>query len=234
MDKARMHEDRLKIRSVRWWSLLVAVLAIAAAVQAPPSLYASDDPCCGRITPAGHRLAEALDAANVESLWLAHEHVNWETGEADRGGDYEGPGRHTHCSAFAASMAKKLGVYLLRPPEHGQLLLANAQAEWLRSEEAIRQGWRGVHGGREAQAEANRGNLVVVSFANPDKHEPGHIAIVRPSEKSIDELERDGPQIIQAGQHNHASTVVRIGFANHAGAFPDGVRYYVHELSLSR
>ncbi|MGP0021190.1 MAG: hypothetical protein ACLPHP_21650 [Candidatus Sulfotelmatobacter sp.] len=224
----------MKVRSVRSWSLLVAVLAIAAAVQVPRFLYAIDNPCCGRITPAGHRLAGALDAANVESLWLAHEHVNWETGEPDRGGDYEGPGKHTHCSAFAAAIAKRLGVYLLHPPEHGQLLLANAQAQWLRSEEAVHKGWRGAHDAHEAQAEANRGNLVVVVFANPDKHEPGHVAIVRPSEKSVDALERDGPQIIQAGQHNHASTVVRIGFANHAGAFPDGVRYYVHELDPPR
>jgi hypothetical protein len=229
-----MEADRMKTHSVGSCSLLVAVLAIAAAVQAPRFLNASDNPCCGRITPAGHRLAEALDAANVESLWLANEHVNWETGEADRGGDYEGPGKHTHCSAFAASMSKRLGVYLLRPPEHGQLLLANAQAQWLASTEAIHQGWRSVNGATAAQAEANRGNLVLVVFANPNQHEPGHVAIVRPSEKSIDALQRDGPQIIQAGQHNHVSTVVRVGFANHAGAFPDGVRYYVHQLDRSR
>jgi hypothetical protein len=225
-----METDQLKVHSVRPWSLVVGVLAVAAALQVPWSVYASDNPCCGLIAPAGHRLAEVLDGANVESLWLANEHVNWETGEPDRGSDYEGPGKHTHCSAFAASMARRLGVYLLRPPDHGQLLLANAQAQWLRSEEAKNKGWRSVNDAREAQARANRGSLVVVVFANPDEHEPGHVAIVRPSEKSMDALELDGPQIIQAGQHNHASTVVRIGFANHPGAFPDGVRYYAHEL----
>jgi hypothetical protein len=224
--------DRVKAQSIDSRDMFLAVLAIAVALQVSPTLYASDNPCCGPITPTGHRLAEALDASNVESLWLANEHVDWETGKADRGGDYEGPGKHTHCSAFAASMAKRLGVYLLRPPEHGQLLLANAQAQWLASGEAVQQGWRSVNGATAAQAEANRGNLVLVVFANPDKHEPGHIAIVRPSEKSMDALQRDGPQIIQAGQHNHTSTVVRIGFANHAGAFPDGVRYYAHRLDL--
>jgi hypothetical protein len=197
------------------------------------SLRANEDHCCGGITPAGHRLAEMLDGMQVESRWLANEHVNWETGQPDRGGNYEGPEKHTHCSAFAAAAAKKMGIYMLRPPEHGQLLLANAQAKWLPGEEARRDGWRKVASAKEAQAEANRGNLVVVVFANPDKHEPGHVAIVRPSEKSRLELEHDGPQIIQAGQHNHASTVVRIGFANHHGAFPDGVRYYMHPLELT-
>jgi len=48
---------------------------------------------------------------NVESLWLAHEHVNWETGEPDKNADYAGPGRSMHCSAFAAAVGKKLGVY---------------------------------------------------------------------------------------------------------------------------
>lgn len=171
---------------------------------------------------------------NVEALWIANQHVNWETGEPDRGAAYEGPGKHTHCSAFAAAAAKQLGVYLLRPPEHGQLLLANAQAQWLPSAEAASEGWRPVMGAEMAQTEANRGNLVVVVFANPDQHEPGHVAIIRPSEKSLMALERNGPDIIQAGTHNHARTVVRIGFENHPGAWPDGVRYYMHPLNLRR
>ena len=210
--------------------IILTMIILLPALLPQQSVLADESFCCGRITPAGHRLAEMLDNMNVESLWLAHEHVNWETGEADRGGSYEGPGKHTHCSAFAAAAAKKMGIYILRPPDHGQVLLANAQAEWLHSQEAEERGWRKVGGARDAQAEANRGNLVVVVFANPNKHEPGHVAIVRPSGKSSQMLERDGPQIIQAGQHNHASTVVRVGFSNHAGAFPDGVRYYMHPI----
>jgi LmbE family N-acetylglucosaminyl deacetylase len=167
---------------------------------------------------------------NVESLWLAHEHVNWETGEPDRGGDDEGPGNHSHCSAFAAAAAKRLGVYLLRPPEHGQLLLANAQAAWLSSAAAQKLGWASVSDMREAQRLANQGDLVVVLFQNPDKHVPGHIAIVRPSEKSLKALREHGPRIIMAGNHNYASTNVRFGFQNHPGAWPDGVLYYVHRL----
>jgi hypothetical protein len=213
---------------------LFALLAVLLAALLPRPFHAAPEPpsCCGPITPAGHQLAATLDSMNVESLWLAHEHVNWETGEPDRGANDEGPGNHTHCSAFAAAAAKKLGVYLLRPPEHGQLLLANAQAEWLGSSAARKAGWQRVAEMREAQRLANRGNLVLVLFPNPDQHVPGHIAIVRPSEKSLTALQENGPQIIQAGTHNHASTNVRIGFLNHPGALPDGVLYYVYSLRL--
>jgi hypothetical protein len=212
------------------------ILALMAGVAfflvtSPLSLKADRHPsCCGEITAAGRRLAAILDGMNVESLWLAHEHVNWETGEADRSGAYEGANKHTHCSAFAAAAAKHMGVYLLRPPEHGQQLLANAQAAWLASGEAQGQGWQEISGAQRAQTEANRGNLVMVVYANPDSREPGHIAIVRPSGKSPEALERNGPQIMQAGKHNHSSTTVRVGFSTHPGAWPAGVCYYVHAL----
>jgi hypothetical protein len=198
------------------------------AIQVAPERERT--PCCGPISSAGSRLASTLDGMNVESLWLSHEHVNWETGEPDRGANDEGPGNHTHCSAFAAAAAKKLGVYLLRPPEHGQLLLANAQAEWLAGNAGSKAGWRRISDMREAQRQANQGNLVLVLFENPDRHVPGHIAIVRPSEKSARALEENGPEIIQAGEHNHAKISVRIGFENHPGAWPNGVRYYIHDL----
>ena len=210
--------------------IALSSLIFVALLPRPYRAAEEHDLCCGPITPAGARLATTLDSMNVESLWLAHEHVNWETGEPDRGADDEGPGNHTHCSAFAAAAAKKLGVYLLRPPEHGQLLLANAQAEWLASAAAQTSGWQRVSDMEVAQRLANQGDLVLVLFPNPDKHVPGHIAIVRPSEKSLAALKDNGPQIIQAGNHNHASTNVRIGFRNHPGAWPKGVLYYVHAL----
>jgi hypothetical protein len=187
-------------------------------------------PCCGAISPAGERLAVMLDKMHVESLWLADEHINWETGEPDRGKGYEGPGNHTHCSAFAAAAAKRLGVYLLRPPEHGQELLSNAQAKWLESAEGRGGGWRRVRAMREAQGLANRGELVVVVYQNPDPKRPGHVAIVRPSQKPLDHLLEHGPQIIMAGEHNYESTTVKIGFSNHPGAWPDGVAYYAHSV----
>jgi hypothetical protein len=210
----------------------VICILLFLALPAAFSNASPHQPCCGEITPPAQRLAKVLDGMNVEALWLANQHVNWETGEPDRGPSYEGPGKHTHCSAFAAATAKQMGVYLLRPPEHGQILLANAQAQWLSSANAQREGWRNLGGAQAAQAQANRGSLVVVVFANSNQHEPRHIAIVRPSEKSPMALERNGPDIIQAGAHNHTRTVVRIGFENHPGAWPDGVRYYMHPLNL--
>ena len=206
-------------------------LTLTLTLLLPLSATPEHAPCCGPITPAGQRLAATLDSMNVESLWQANEHINWETGQPDRGANYEGPGNHTHCSAFAASAAKRLGVYLLRPPEHGQQLLANAQAEWIASPAGREAGWKPISEMHKAQHLANEGNLVLVLFQNPDKHTPGHIAIVRPSEKSARALEENGPETIQAGQHNHAKINVRIGFENHPGAWPSGVRYYVHPLS---
>jgi hypothetical protein len=218
----------MKVKHSWHWFLgirLVAFLAIAAS-----GVSAADDrPCCGPVTLSGWQLANMLDHMNVEEHWPAHEHVNWETGDPDRGGEYEGPG-HTHCSAFAAAAAKRLVIYLLRPPQHDQKLLANAQVEWLASSEGRERGWSAVKDGREAQTLANQGNLVVAVFANPNAKKPGHVAIVRPSEKTTQALRHDGPQIIQAGTHNHNSTVVRIGFESHPGAFPNGIRYYVHPV----
>jgi hypothetical protein len=219
----------MKKQLYTWWlpgSLLFLAAMAVCSLQAPLAAAPNHEPCCGPITPAGDRLASMLDDMNVESLWIAGQHINWETGEPDRGGDYEGPGNHTHCSAFSAAVAKRLGIYLLGPPEHGQSLLANAQSKWLESAAAESEGWRRVSRMQEAQSLANQGRLVVVVYPNPDPHVPGHVAIVRPSEKSIHALEENGPQIIQAGTHNHNSTNVRIGFSSHPGAWPDGVTYY--------
>src|SRR5215831_2839573 len=91
--------------------------------------FAAEPSCCGPVTEPGKRLLGVLEGMNVETLWLSHQHINWETGEPDKGEDYTGPGRSTHCSAFAAAVGKRLGIYMLRPPEHGQILLASAQAE---------------------------------------------------------------------------------------------------------
>lgn len=186
--------------------------------------------CCGPITPAARQLLQVLDGADVEHLWLAHQHVDWLSGREDSSVSPSAPGHSTHCSAFAAAIGERVGVYLLRPPEHGQVLLANAQTAWLGSEAARAQGWQGVEGPLAAQSLANQGQLVVVSFASPNPRRPGHIAIVRPSLKSTEALAADGPEITQAGASNHSDWTARRGFAHHAGAWPDGVRYFAHAL----
>ena len=122
----------------------------------------------------GHRLAAFLDSLQVESRWPAGVHVNWQTGLPD-GKTEQFEGKHTHCSAFVASAAKQLGVYILRPPDHGQMLLANAQYDWLAAEGATN-GWTPAADGFSAQQAANRGFLVVAAYKNHDDDRPGHIA----------------------------------------------------------
>jgi hypothetical protein len=182
------------------------------------------------ITPEGRALAQALDSLGVEEKWIAGKHVDWQTGLPD-GRPEKLPGKHTHCSAFVAAAAKTLGIYILRPPEHGQVLLANAQYEWLGSPEAAEKGWHRLRDAREAQAAANRGELVVASYQNHHDDKPGHIAIVRPSDKSEAQILAEGPQIIQAGGRNYASTSVKAGFAGHPSAFKhDEIIYYAHRV----
>jgi hypothetical protein len=192
----------------------------------------AESSCCGPILAKGHRLEAVLDGMNVESLWLAHEHVNWETGQPDKGPDYDGPGRSTHCSAFAAAAAKKLKIYMLRPPDHGQILLANAQTEWFRTDKGRQAGWRSVGGAQQAQTSANEGNLVVMVYESPDPKKPGHIAIVRPAARSKRLLDENGPSIIQAGTKNYNSTSAKVGFLHHPGAWPEKVQYYAHPVDF--
>ncbi len=192
------------------------------------------EPCCGPITPDGMKLARLLDQSGVDHLWLAAQHIVWDTGEQDpaRPG---GTMHTTHCSAFAAAMAQRAGIYLLRPPEHGQTLLANAQMAWLDSEAGRQAGWRSVATPAAAQAAANRGELVVAVFQNPDPARPGHIAVLRPSEKTQAQLDADGPQEAQAGAHNWLSTDVAKGFRGHHGAWEPGgggtMRFFAHTVA---
>jgi hypothetical protein len=208
----------------------LAVGLLLAALAAPA---ADAQPCCGPITPAGMRLARFLDASKVTQLWQPGWHVDWQTGESDRSMP-GGPEAKTHCSAFVAAMADRLGVYVLRPPQHPQNLLANAQMRWLR-EHGAAQGWRRLPSDEAAQAAANQGELVLEAFENPNPHRPGHIAIVRPSEKTRAELDREGPQDTQAGTHNALSTTTAAGFRAHPGAWwpngTGGLRYYAHSVT---
>jgi len=183
------------------------------------------------VTPQAQAVSKVLDAMGVESKWIAGEHVYWETG-SPTGVPETSPGKHTHCSAFVAAAAKNLGVYILRPPEHGQKLLANAQNEWLAEEGAAR-GWVRLADANQAQAAANRGLLVVASYHNHHDDRPGHIAIVRPGSKTAEQMAAEGPDVIQAGSVNKTSISLRDGFAGHPAAWRDHeIVYYAHEVKL--
>lgn len=185
-------------------------------------------PCCGPVTEAATKLDKFYDQTNVESLWLNGIHVDWKTGESDKPADYQGPDRYSHCSTFVASISMRLGVYVLRPPEHPETFLASAQSRWLMGAEATNVGWGQLPNMQAAQEEANLGKLVIAAFISPVEFKPGHIAIVRSSLKSTEELNTEGPQIIQAGKYNYNSTTVSKGFGSHQNAFPSKILYFSH------
>ncbi|MFO0938509.1 MAG: hypothetical protein U0798_18550 [Gemmataceae bacterium] len=200
--------------------LFIAFLTLAIAT---PRVHG------GEITPEGKKLAAFYDGLKVESLWLPREIVSWKTGTKLR--DATDNKAHTHCSAFAAAACLKKDVYLLRPPEHSSTLLANAQYDWLNSKGKDK-GWKPVASAVDAQHAANRGHLVLATFKESDPKKSGHIALVRPSEKSEKQIAEEGPQIIQAGMENANSTTLKTGFKHHSKAFKDKlILFYVHELT---
>jgi hypothetical protein len=180
------------------------------------------------IASAGEALARVLDGMQVERHWLAGRTIHWRTGLPDPRG-HQGA---THCSAFVAAACDRMGVYILRPPDHSQALLANAQDAWL-NREGARFGWRRVSSPIEAQRLANLGALVVACYPNPDRHRPGHIALVRPSPKDDATVATEGPQVIQAGRSNYNSVSLVRGFVHHQDAWKNGaIEFYSHAPNL--
>jgi hypothetical protein len=195
-----------------------------------PMLLAALCVCAGRapeaseIAPAGEVLVRVLDGMEVERHWLAGQTIHWRTGLPDPRG-HQGA---THCSAFVAAACDRMGAYILRPPAHSQVLLANAQDDWLHRE-GPRFGWRPVASPVEAQRLANLGAIVVACYANPDRHRPGHIALVRPNPKDDQAVAAEGPQIIQAGRSNYNSVSLVQGFVHHQDAWKSGaIEFFAH------
>jgi hypothetical protein len=203
-------------------SAICALLLISAQMAAAAA-----------ISPAAESLARTVDSLDVEHHWPAGEHVKWETGVPD-GKPELSAGKHTHCSAFVASAAQHVGIYILRPPEHKQILLANAQYDWLASEGAA-QGWKPIANAIDAQRYANDGWFVVAAYKNHHEDKPGHIAIVRPSEKDNRAIQDEGPQITQAGGTNYRTIPLRVGFAGHPAAWGrQEVMFYAHAVDPAR
>ena len=134
---------------------------------------------------------------DVEHHWLPGVAVNWKTGEPT-GKPATGSGKHTHCSAFAAEACRRLGIYLLRPPEHSQELLANAQYDWL-SGAGKAEGWSQVNDPYEAQHDANQGYMVVAVYKEHDPKRPGHIAIIRLARNPRSKLRPRGRRLRKPG-----------------------------------
>src|SRR5471030_2769274 len=189
--------------------------------------------CFAQVSRDGLRLAAVLDSMDVEKHWIAGAHVQWRSGEPD-GKAVSDEGVHSHCSSFVAAAGDRIGVYILRPPEHSQTFLANAQSDWL-DEEGPGRGWTPIDSFDGAQKAANAGMLVVAVYRTKSDRSAGHIAVVRPSEKRADQVSDEGPEIIQAGQENYASTSLRNGFRHHPNAWRrHEVRFYGHAVSWKR
>jgi hypothetical protein len=180
---------------------------------------------------------------DVEHHWLrSHDHIAWRTGLPifQEQGKQLTPLKkdETHCSAFAAAAADAMGIYLLHPPEHSHVLLANAQFDWLPSEAGRKAGWQPAADAREAQNFANRGDFVVAVFKNPDAKLAGHIAVVRPAPVGQKRLAANGPEITQAGFTNYQSTDLKTGFSHHPGAWlgdgKGGVKFYFHVIDSEK
>ena len=185
------------------------------------------------ISPAGKILANRLDAMEVNKHWLpGRQPLNWQTGDPDYSKP-EASKRMTHCSAFAAEACRRLGVYIIRPPEHSCGFLANAQFEWL-TEKGTHYGWSQVTSLIEVQDLANQGNLVVAVCRNPKPKGHGHIAIIRPSTKEDSQINTEGPNIIQAGAHNYTSTSLKQGFKYHPEELQEHkILFFSHPLQLT-
>ena len=166
------------------------------------------------ISEDGQQLQSFYRDQNVENLWLAYQHVDWKTGQPD---DPNNTKAKTHCSAFVASACYQAGIYILRPPEHKQALLANAQADWLASENGKNEGWRKIDSNilEMAQILANDGYIVVASYKNNDTTKPGHIALVFPALVVSDSVTENGPKTIQAGKINATDIYLKQGFQKH-------------------
>jgi hypothetical protein len=176
-------------------------------------------------------LWKRLEGMEVDKLWLPGAIVDWKTGLPTGQAIKDATSKHTHCSQFVAAATERLGVYILRPPEHGVVLLANAQFDWLALDAGKKAGWVALKDAAAAQAAANDCRLVLASLKNPDPNKSGHIAIVRPGNKDADLLAKEGPDVMQAGGTNALRTPLRKGFGNHSKEY-DQIAFYAHVVDL--
>jgi hypothetical protein len=202
----------------------------------------------GVISEGGERLSDFLDGTHVETRWLADHHVIWQTGQPN--GPAEGdPAHHTHCSAYVAAAALDLDIYILRPPNHEQLQLANAQVSWLggvgteSGPTATKAGWSSVGASGDdgvldrAIAAANAGKLVVAGYFQPPTQQSdgsqirraGHIVVVRPQESFPSD---EGPQVVTAGVKNFKAASMKFAFGDHPLAWPHNIQLFVHNTDL--
>lgn len=188
------------------------------------------------IKTGGKSLLNTYLNMHVENLWIAGHHVDWTTGLPDK--PNADAGIKTHCSAFVAAACKILNIYILRPPDHTEILLANAQFQWLPTRAAKLLGWHQIVNTNvnaiyfAAQQYANKGFVVVAVYKNPIVSIPGHIALVMPNEISAQQLLNDGPSVTMAGSNNFKLISLKMAFKNHINQWPEpAILFYYNDNS---
>ncbi len=207
-------------------SSLESALLICTDTHAKIGLSGTVNIVSNGISANGAALNVFLDSLQVTNYWIGGSSVNWLTGATGGSGSNKTIGTATHCSAFTSSAAELLGIYLLRPPDASDVDLANHQADWFVTNSA---GWFPIIGMTNAQHQANAGVLVMASYKSSSGS--GHIAILRASNRTDTDVNNTGPEECQSGTYNFGDTNVSTGFNQHAGAFPNGIKYYGHSVS---
>ena len=184
--------------------LLILLFSLSAGTWLPVNGQAIS------VTSAGNDLAALLDSLNVGSKWQKGIHIAWFSGEPNNPvAKFE---TATHCSAFAAAVAERLGVPILHPPVHAQNLLASPQHRWLENE-GQQFGWRMATDFVDLQTSANQGKLALISKESLVVSSPGHIAVVRPNTVyNLTFLQQNGPQVAQSGSTNSPNITASISF----------------------
>jgi hypothetical protein len=179
----------------------------------------------------GEKLKQFYQGLNVETHWVAGQHIDWETGEPSDRDDTHNVKNHS--AAFVAAACQKLKIVILRPPEHAQDLLSNAQFDWLPTSAATAQAWKHIPNDSRynaAQDLANKGFVVVAIVKNSDERKPGQVALVMPAAVTEKDLTENGPQIIMAGVKNYTSTALKNGFKGFYNKWPESqVEFYYYE-----
>jgi len=214
----------LRVGSSTAGSFLVSALRVASS-------WAEVTPATNNTTAVAQAamLSSFMSALQVNNYWQEGYTVNWRTGSTNLPGQNMTDGTATHCSAYAAAVADLMGVYILRQPAASDINLANNQAIWLATNTV---GWYLVSNMPAAQHLVNTGALVVASYYNPANPDAsGHIAVLRPSNRTDASVNTLGPEESQSGDLNSTDTNCYAGFYTEPGAFPNSVLFYAHNIS---
>ena len=166
-----------------------------------------------------NKLIHTLNSMDLMRGWEPGYNVKCDTGERVK--TKSTTVSSSHCSCFVYAVCKKMNIKLIGTPEYSQYHLAHNQINWLKTEEAHKHGWRQINGSLKekyliSQEKANNGVLVIAG-TNQDKEIRGHIAIVRPSNKSYFFIINEGPQVISSSYVNTYSSSLKEDFLYYKG-----------------